>query len=528
VTEQSLHARRPPHSDADVRDGWSPLLILAALTLLAAALRFYRIGDWGVSSDEVFMLRDSITLREGNPRPLLYLLNHYLILPFAPLDEFGLRVLPAIFGVLAVPAVYLVTRLLVGTRAALFAGFLVATSSLLVYDSQFGRYWSLVFLLSSVYPYVLYLGFRNGNLRLLGLGLLIGVLAVLAHPVGVLPLGGLGVWILAMYLRRDRIAQLWRQRSVRYGAALALILGALIAWRFVPLLQAWIAQHDSIPQSERGGEFLFRIPGNQGIRQLSLLLAYVESLTVALVLAGVIGIYLLWRERDRGLAVLLACLVLAPILFISLVQTRTAVSTFYMSPATPALFIGAGAFLDRLVGADPRLRPRWLLAATVAVMIFAAGAPTLISQYRDGRRWDFRTAAQWLDERLTPGDVVFSDQPFVLAHYLPGKNVQRLLADPERLARAGSTLQQEGTLWVVAPAPSHAFRTNPKLNTLNDWMYNNCQLRNTIGVGRVDFRQNFLQIFRCPPVASVASSRRPTTPLGDRSSSRGEVSSPRR
>jgi hypothetical protein len=195
-----------------------------------------------------------------------------------------------------------------------------------------------------------------------------------------------------------------------------------------------------------------------------------------------------------------------------------------MSPATPALFIGAGIFLDRLVGLDSTLRPRWLLSALVAAMIFAAGAPTLISQYRDGRRWDFRGAAHWLDERLAPDDVVFSDQPKVVAYYLPGRDVQRLVADPVRLGQAASVLHQSGrggVLWIVAPAPSHAFRTNPGLRRLNGWIYDNCQLRNTLGVGRVDFRQNFLQIYRCPPVAPVAAARPGGEPTSQSSAGHG-------
>ena len=124
----------------------------------------------GLETDEVFMQRDSIDLHVANPRPLMYLLNHYVVRPFMPLDEFGLRLLPAICGVLTVPAFYLVTRRVAGTRAALFGAFFVATSGLLVYDSQFGRYWTLVFLLSAVYPYALYLGIRDGNGRMLALG----------------------------------------------------------------------------------------------------------------------------------------------------------------------------------------------------------------------------------------------------------------------------------------------------------------------------------------------------------------------
>jgi hypothetical protein len=232
----------------------------------------------------------------------------------------------------------------------------------------------------------------------------------------------------------------------------------------------------------------------------------------------VLGIYVLWRERARPLALLLTCLFLFPIVFILLVQTRTSVSTFYLSPATPALFIGAGVFLDRLVGLDSTLRPRWLLPAVVAAMILAAGAPTLISQYRDGRRWDFRGAAHWLDARLGPEDVVFSDQPSVTAYYLPERDVQRLVADPAVFIEAGNVLRRAGrggVLWIVLPARSHAFRTNPKLNNLNSWIYDNCQLRNTIGVARVDFRQNYLQVYRCPPAAPGMAGRpnsEPTPP----------------
>jgi hypothetical protein len=508
VTEQSPDpGQAVPFEAAERWDGLSPAVILAGLILLAAGLRFYRVGEWGFSSDEIFMLRDSIDLRATNPRPLMYLLNHYVVRPLMPLDEFGLRLLPAICGVLAVPAFYLVARRMVGIRAALFGAFLIATSALFVYDSQFGRYWSLVFLLSAVYPYVLYLGIRDGNRRLLALGMLTGVVAVLAHPVSVLPLGGLGLWIIAVYLKRDRLAQLWSRRSVRRGALLAVILAVMIALRFIPMLQSWIREHDRLTQNASGRVFLLHAPGGQGVKQLSLLLGYVESLTLPLVLTGVLGIYVLWRGRDRPLALLLACLFFFPIVFVVLVQTRTSVSTFYLSPATPALFIGAGDFLDRLAGPDSPLRPRWLLSAMVTVMILVAGAPTLVSQYRDGRRWDFRGAAHWLQERLAPADVVFSDQPSVLAYYLRGRDVQPLVADPARFIQADSMLRRAGhggVLWIVSPARSHAFRTNPKLNSLSSWIYANCQLRNTIGVPRVDFRQNFLQLYRCPPAVPVA------------------------
>ena len=486
--EMSAHApeRRQPFTAA---------VLLAGLTVLALILRFWRLGNWSLDSDEIFMLRDSLGPSLGNPRPLLYFLNHYLVGPLVPLDEFGLRLLPAIFGVLAIPAFYLVARRLVGTRAALFGALLLTVNPLHVYYSQFARYWSLVFLLSAVYPYALYIGLREHNRRALALGLVTGVLASLAHPSSVILVGGLGVWILATYLTRDQLAQLWGQRSVRWGTLVAVILAGAIAVRFVPMLNGWLYHRTS------SSAFLFHLPNGRGMREISYLLSFAESTTVPLVLTAVAGIYLLWQMRDRSLALLLTSLFTFQLVFLTLVRLRAPISTFYLVPSLPVLFIGAGVFLDRLAAMEWKLRPAWLFSATVAGMMIAAGAPTLVSQYLDGRRWDFRAVARWLDGPLAAGDIVFSDQSSVMAHYLPGADVRHLVADPVLLEQAVRTLHQsrpEGALWIVAPAPSHAFRTNRNLGSLNRWLYDYCQLRNSVGVGRVDFRQQYLEVFRCP------------------------------
>ena len=168
------------------REGPLAAVLLAGLVGLAIALRFWRLGDWNFEATEIFTLRDSLHPRITNPRPLSYLLNYHLVRPFVPLDEFGLRLVPALSGVLAIPAFYAVSRRLTSTRAALLGTLLLTVSELLVFYSQFARYWSLVFLLCTVYPYALYLGVRQRDRVALIIGLLTGVLAALAHPVSVL------------------------------------------------------------------------------------------------------------------------------------------------------------------------------------------------------------------------------------------------------------------------------------------------------------------------------------------------------
>jgi mannosyltransferase len=489
---------------AERRHRLAPGVLLAGLIVLATVLRFWRLGHWGLEGDEIFTYQDSLSPQLNNPRPLIYFLNYYVVRPLVPLNELGLRLLPALSGVLAVPALYGVVQRLTGTRAALFSALLLSVNPVHLYQSQYARYWPLVFLFSAVYPYSLYLGLRDRDRRLLGLGALTTVLAVLAHPVSILLLGGLGLWVLTR-LRREHLKWLWGQKTVRWALSLMVILAGVIVVVYVPMLHAWIVSHDV---KARLPDHLLFAPSQRGIKQIAYLLAYVDSLTLPLVLTGMVGIYLLWLEGNRSLAILLACLFIFPVAFIVLLSFRTAVSLTYIFSTAPIFFVGAGVFLDRLAGLDWELRPRWLLSATVAVLIIAAGAPTLISQYRDGRRLDFRTAARWLDEHLNPGDAVFSDQFRTMRHYLRGVQARHLSADPAPLTQALDLLQQSGhgALWVVAPYSSQGgHRTNPKLGSFKAWIYQNCQLRTAIGVARLDFRQNELQIYRCPPLPPVGS-----------------------
>lgn len=464
----------------------APAVWLTILTVVGAVLRILYLGRWSLEGDEIFTLRDSIVAPHlSNARPLIYFLNYHLIRPWIHLDELGLRILPAFFGILAIPATYFVVRRLLGTRAGLFAALLVTFSSLHVYHSQSARYWSLVFLLSLIYPVAFFIGIREQNRTWLGVGTLTGLLAILAHPVAGLLVGGLLAWAAIPHLRRDRVRQAWAQPSVRWvalGLCLATLMLIVLFW---PVLHEWL----TTPHQTRH-------------RGAALILSYVDGLTVGLVLIGTLGFLWLWQTGERSLAFLLLCLVVVPTLFCVALSYVTAVSTAYLLPTAPMFFIGAAAFLDRLAAQDRTLRPRGLLTSAVAGMLVLANVPVLISHYLDGSRGDFRSAAYYVKDHWSMGDVIYSDQHPVLQHYLPGVQVFGMTRDPINLERALREARQEkpdAALWTVAlVAPRGGFRTH-SLPRVSSWIFANCRLAAAYGVPRLDFRQNEIQVYRCPP-----------------------------
>src|SRR5205814_9331921 len=120
---------------------------VAALTVLAAVLRFYRLGHQGLWFDEAntaLLVHFSpgkmlglVPQTESTP-PLYYCVAWVWARIFG-YGETGLRSLSAVAGVLTVPVVYSAARKLISTRAGLIVAALAACSPLLVWYSQEAR-----------------------------------------------------------------------------------------------------------------------------------------------------------------------------------------------------------------------------------------------------------------------------------------------------------------------------------------------------------------------------------------------------
>ncbi len=123
------------------------LLVVVLITLGAAALRFIQLGQLPrvIDGDEG-LIGQYVVVAKGNPlaNPWSWFANigglyrHSIGLAIKILGQtpFALRLLPALGGTLAIPALYLLARHLFGKRVAIFAAVLLAVSHAHIHFSR--------------------------------------------------------------------------------------------------------------------------------------------------------------------------------------------------------------------------------------------------------------------------------------------------------------------------------------------------------------------------------------------------------
>jgi mannosyltransferase len=281
-------------------------LVLGALIVVGAALRFWRIGHQGYWYDEgvtVSLLHDSfghmlgsLPHSEGTP-PVYYVIGWVWARIFG-FAEAGVRSLSAVAGVLVIPAMYGIGAKLVSRRAGLIAAALTAFNPFLIWYSQEARSYSLLVLFAtlSLLAWVHLLSPQSSGRWIIAWGVAAS-LTLATHYYGVLVVAPEAAWLLWVHVVDRRV---W----VAVGAA------AVVGCALVPLAlsqtgnTAWIA-HDPLGGrlGQIGPQFVL---GTGAPARTWLKLGGALSLLLA-------GVLLAWRAdvRARRAAALLGGLVVS-------------------------------------------------------------------------------------------------------------------------------------------------------------------------------------------------------------------------
>lgn len=432
-----------PSSDAaPTRRAW---LVLAGVVVVAtaAALRFFRLGEWSYWIDEAHTISDANALVSGDVSAGFagHRLSFFLYgAAFAAARALGLgfdetiaRALPAFFGVASVALTLWAGARAAGAGAACLAALLVALSPFQIYWSQNARSYALEVMVAI--PAVLFFG-RGLALMLPGwltAGAILLVLAAAAHPtaLAVVPPLVVFAWVARRFVDRPVPT-----RAVIFVAASAVILGA--AFLLSPLGRS-VRLHFLVKPHRSPGLFLSTVA-----------FYFRPALLAAGAFLAVHGF--LRRDARSALLSLAAFGTLAAGFAASLVARTNAQYVIVAFPFL-ALLIGREIAIAAREGRGaPRIAAIALAAALVADQ--AAGA-FLYFGPEHGHRAYWREASAFVWKNAAPADAIASTQSPVVECYLNPSNrrprdaAASIYLGPYEPEQVDLLLRQRRTTWFL-------------------------------------------------------------------------------
>lgn len=243
--EPTRAPRRAPTMPRLAPGRWLEGTAIVAIVALAAAVRFYRLESlpYGIHGDEAIAgMEGARILREGwigpyspealgQPAGPLYL-TALAVRLFGP-TVFAVRFAPALLGVLAVAAVYLVARRSFGAVAALIAALLLATMNWHIHYARIGfplEAWPLSAILTAG---ALVEATRRGDWRWWACTGFLAGLGIYSYNADVLLLAITGLFV-ALWVVGDLFRRQARPIALRLvGPALCAVVLLITAWPMI-------------------------------------------------------------------------------------------------------------------------------------------------------------------------------------------------------------------------------------------------------------------------------------------------------
>ncbi len=421
---------------------------LLAIALAGALLRVYKLGEWSFWGDEMF----TVGGREDgfNYNFLRQSLSLFLIQKITAtwgVNEWNARIVPALIGVISIPALFFSVKNLFGTRTALFSALLLSLSPWHIYWSQNARFYTALLLFYCLALYCFYWGMERDKpwylvlcLVFLGMAVKERLLALFFVPVALF----YGLFILLFRFEKPKG---WRLRNVAIFAVPGLVASVLFVRPYLLNLPAWLSGFGFSNNS------LFWLAGGFAF--------YVGLPVVALGSVG--GGYLMLQKNRAGL--LLSISAIVPIL------TLLVISPFHYT-ANRYAFISLISWLVLAAYAMTAFfeKTNWpvtlfALGTLGILLVTPISEDILYYTHQNGNRENWKAAFAYIQAHQQPEDQIISGNPQIANYYLSRTTVgfEHLELD-ETLAEAPRT-------WFVEDMASVQ-----KFPTLHNWLIENTRL----------------------------------------------------
>jgi mannosyltransferase len=396
-------------------NSWFPLLALALITVLAAGLRFFRLGEWSFWIDEIYTLNyaqnhfTSLELILKHIPPFRNWVPISVILTAQVVNQLGVsewtaRLVSAVIGVLTIPILYFPLKKIFGVQVTLIALLLLAVSPWHIFWSQNARFYTLLMLFYTLALLVVFFGLEHDRPIYFGVFYILFYLAFSERVIAVVIIP-----VVALYLFLLWVLPLEKPRGFKLKNVL--ILSSPIILFVLYQLVLLITTGSYIFASDVAA---LAPPIDNPIR---LLILIIFSMGVPLtMLAFFTGIYLLLRY-DRTILFLLIGAVLPVMLF--MIANPFFFVTERYAFITLIFWIVLASIGFSVISSMVRKQAFILVLGILFIFLSDAGGENLLYyQINQGNRLDWQGAASYVQESMNEEDVIISTRAELASYYL--------------------------------------------------------------------------------------------------------------
>lgn len=378
-------------------------VLLATITLVALALRLYRLGQWSFWIDELLTWRDAtrffdLALTRRSTLRLLTLVAGHLL----GVNEWNLRIIPALIGVFTIPILYFPLKKIFGVAIALSSMLLLAISPWHLLWSQNARFYVTLLLFYTLALLTFYLGLEKDRIFYLVLSMLFLGLAALESQIALLIVPVVIAYVvLVLILPFEQPAGLnLRNLAVFFGPG------------FVA------ASYFSLPFFLNGVWDRY-FGGNTNTTSLNILVTVVYYVGLPAVCLGICGaIYFLFK-RNRAV-LLLSLSSLLPLMMIVFLARVQFTDSRYVFLSLVSWLVLAAVTIKALFS-QSRRGARTVAIGLLLILLLTSTGQVVAYYHQNGHRENWKEALAFVRQHKEAEEQVLVTFNRLGWYYLPGQ-----------------------------------------------------------------------------------------------------------
>lgn len=452
------------------QDAALQLVLLGGITLLAAILRIYKLGEWSLWGDELITINRSKNIFSFTYLPSVSLILTNFALTIFGTSEWSSRIIPAVIGIATLPALFFPIRRLFGPACALLAMLFVAVSPWHIYWSQNARFYTSLLLFFNLAMFWFLVALDVGNpwyflssTIFFGFAFLERLTAFYLIP------------IIAIYLLTTRYRDFRKAISLQHRRLYIIFVPVVIV---VAPLSIYVLNYMK--------RFVNIFNGLQINNPIWILGGSFYYIGLPVITFALLGLYYLITDKDRS-AVLIGLSAFIPLLGTSFLSLYIYTANRYVFVSLVSWVLLAGVAIKQLLYRTTGREKILASGALFILVTMSMSANISYFVYQHGNRANWKAAFQTIKQNMEPGDAVVTANRN-LADYYMGERTQAInFLDRESIQQLGQRI------WIIEDG--EAINAQP---WLRKWLMENASLR---GIHDVHFeaRNFFLRVYLYDP-----------------------------